>query len=64
LKIVVPAFEELTKSVEDSPWVKEWEKLEAKAMKIRGEAMMIYNVSPVQGILGSITWVRLNLANL
>ena len=58
LGIVVPAFEELTKSVGNSSWITEWEKLEAKAMKVCGEAMMIYNVSPVQGIFNSTTWVR------
>jgi len=51
LKTVIPAFEGLTKSVGNPSWITGWEKLEAKAMKDRGEAMMIYNVSPVQGNL-------------
>ena len=49
LKVTIPAFQGLTGSVGDSSWIGEWEKLEMKAMKKRGEAMMIYNVSPVPG---------------
>jgi hypothetical protein len=49
LDVVVPAAQELTASVGDPLWIGEWEKLEVKAMKIRREAMMIYNVSQVQG---------------
>ena len=55
LNIVVPAFKGLTGSVGDPSWIREWEKLEAKAMKKRGEAMMIYNVSPVQGTFNSVS---------
>ena len=58
LGIVIPAFEGLTSSIGDSPWIAEWEKLEAKAMTVRGEAMMIYNVSPVEGVSDPITLVR------
>jgi hypothetical protein len=53
LDIVIPAFHGLTKSVGDPSWIGEWEKLETKAMKNHGEAMMIYNVSPVQGAFSS-----------
>ena len=48
LGIVVLTFEGLTRSVGR---IAEWEKLEAKVMKVHGEAMMICNVSPVQGMV-------------
>lgn len=44
------AFKDLTGAVGNPLWIQEWERLERKAMKKRGEAMMIYNVSPVQGM--------------
>lgn len=50
LKTVVDSFKGLTGSVGNQKWIGEWEKLEAKAVDQRGEAMMIYNVSPIQGI--------------
>jgi hypothetical protein len=50
LKSVVVAFKGLTGSVGNTSWIMEWEALEALAIKQRGEAMMIYNVTPVQGI--------------
>ena len=43
------AFKGLTGSVANPSWIREWEKLEMAAAKGRGEAMMIYNVSQVQG---------------
>jgi len=43
------AFNDLTGAVGNPLWIQEWEKLEAQAMEKRGEAMMIYNVSTVQG---------------
>jgi len=55
LNTVVPAFKGLTGSVGDPTWIREWEKLEAKAIKNRGQAMMIYNVSPVQGIFNPVS---------
>ena len=64
LETVVPAFEGLTSSVGDPSWIAEWELLEAKAMEMRGEAMMIYNVSPVQGAFNSVTQVRFSLCLL
>lgn len=45
------AFKDLTSAVGNPSWIKEWELLEAHAMKERGKAMMIYNVSPIEGIL-------------
>lgn len=55
LKTVIVAFQGLTGSVGDPSWIKEWEALEVKAMKSRGASMMIYNVSPVQGISYSVS---------
>lgn len=49
LKSVVVAFDGLTRAVGNPSWLREWGDLEAKAAKDRGEAMMIYNVSPVPG---------------
>lgn len=43
------AFQDLTGAVGNPSWIREWEQLEAHAMKERGEAMMIYNVTPIQG---------------
>ena len=43
------AFQDLSGVVGNPSWIWEWEQLEAHAMKERGEAMMIYNVSPIQG---------------
>ena len=62
LKVTVPAFQGLTGSVGDPSWIGEWEKLEMKAAKKRGEAMMIYNVSPVPGPF-SLFWWCLFFAN-
>jgi len=59
LKSVVVAFEGLTRSIGNSSWIEEWEKLEKKAAERRGEAMMIYNVSLVQGMYYSITEIKL-----
>jgi len=61
LGIVIPAFEGLTKSVGNTSWITEWEELEAQAMELYGEAMMIYNVSPVQGIFNSVPQISLKL---
>lgn len=55
LKTVQVAFEDLTGAVGNSLWVKEWERLEAQALERRGEAMMIYNVSPIKGIVCLLT---------
>jgi hypothetical protein len=44
------AFQDLTGAVGNPTWIKEWEQLEACAVNERGEAMMIYNVSPIKGI--------------
>ena len=51
LKPVQLAFKDLTGAVGNPLWVQEWEKLEAQAMERRGEAMMIYNVSAIQGMV-------------
>ena len=51
LETVQVAFTDLTSAVGDPSWIQEWEQLEAQAMAERGEAMMIYNVSPIQGIV-------------
>ena len=58
LDVVIPAFDGLSGSVGNASWIGEWEKLEAKAMRKRGEAMMIYNVSPVKGTFISISWIK------
>jgi hypothetical protein len=50
LKTVQVAFKDLTGAVGNPLWIQEWEQLEVQAMERRGEAMMIYNVSPIQGI--------------
>jgi hypothetical protein len=50
LKAVQVAFTDLTSAVGNPGWIKEWEQLEAQALEKRGEAMMIYNVSPVKGM--------------
>jgi len=52
LQTVQVAFKDLTSAIGSPSWIKEWEQLEAKAVERRGEAMMIYNVSPIQGIFG------------
>ena len=57
LETVIPAFQGLSGSVGNPSWINEWEKLETKAMERRGEAMMIYNVSPVEGAFSSVSWV-------
>ena len=49
LRVVEVAFKDLTSAVGKPAWIREWEGLEAKAMEKRGEALMIYNVSPVKG---------------
>lgn len=49
LEPVQLAFQDLTSSVGKPLWIQEWKQLEAQASKKRGEAMMIYNVSPIQG---------------
>ena len=36
---------ELTNSINNAHWISEWTKLEKKAKKDRGEALMIYNVA-------------------
>jgi hypothetical protein len=51
LETVSTAFNGLTGSVGNPSWIREWEELETTAAKRRGEAMMIYNVSQVQGNL-------------
>jgi hypothetical protein len=50
LKAVQVAFTDLTSAVGNPHWIKEWEQLEAQALEKCGEAMMIYNVSPVKGM--------------
>lgn len=45
------ALQDLTGAVGNPSWIKEWEQLEARAAKERGKSMMIYNVSPIQGIV-------------
>ena len=55
LKTVQVAFEDLTSAVGNSSWVKEWKQLEAQALERRGEAMMIYNVSPIKGMICLLT---------
>ena len=50
LEPVQLAFKDLTRAVGNSAWIKEWEELEEQAAGMWGEAMMIYNVSPIQGI--------------
>lgn len=50
MRTVVDSFKGLTGSVGNRSWIREWEKLEEKAADQRGEAMMIYNVSPIQGM--------------
>ena len=54
LEPVQLAFQDLTGAVGNPLWVKEWEKLEAHAIKERGEVMMIYNVSAIQGNVCSL----------
>ena len=44
------AVEELTKSIGNGQWISEWKRLEEKARKKRGEALMIYNVSYTPGV--------------
>jgi len=58
LKTVVVTFQGLTGSIGNPSWIREWEKLEMKAAESRGEAMMIYNVSPVQGMFYSAAQTR------
>ena len=43
------SFKDLTNAVDDPSWINEWEQLEAQAVKKRGEAMLIYNVSSIKG---------------
>lgn len=61
LKTVADSFKGLTGSVGNQSWIREWEKLEAKAADQRGEAMMIYNVSPIQGMFPSAVHINLLL---
>jgi hypothetical protein len=51
LKVVEVAFKDLTGAVGSPLWIKEWEKLEERAAEKRGEALMIYNVAPVKGMI-------------
>lgn len=51
LKVVQVAFTDLTSAVGDRSWIQQWVKLEAQAMEKRGEAMMIYNVTPIKGVI-------------
>jgi hypothetical protein len=51
LKVVQVAFTDLTSAVGDRSWIWQWVKLEAQAMEKRGEAMMIYNVTPIKGVI-------------
>lgn len=44
------AVEELTKSIGNDRWIREWKKLEEVAKEERGEALMIYNVSHTPGV--------------
>jgi hypothetical protein len=53
LKTVQIAFKDLSGAVGNRLWVQEWEQLEVQAMEKRGKAMMIYNVSAIQGIFHS-----------
>jgi hypothetical protein len=53
LKTVQVAFKDLTGAVGNPLWIQELKLLEAKAMEKRGKAMMIYNVSPIQGMFRS-----------
>ena len=53
LKPVQTAFHDLTGAIGNNLWIYEWEQLEAQAIEKRGKAMMIYNVSPIQGIFCS-----------
>lgn len=48
------AVDELTKSIGNSHWISEWKKLEEIARTKRGEALMIYNVSFIPGMLSSL----------
>lgn len=48
-KEVQLAFRDLTSGIGNPLWIKQWEQLEAQAMEKRGGALMIYNVSPVNG---------------
>jgi hypothetical protein len=50
LKAVQVTFMDLTSAVGNPLWIEEWEQLEAQALEKRGEAMMIYNVSPIKGV--------------
>ena len=50
MKAVQVAFQDLTSAVGNPLWIREWEQLEARASERRGEALMIYNVSPVEGM--------------
>lgn len=54
LQAVQSAFNDLSGAIGNPLWIQEWRRLEAKAVKKRGEAMMIYNVSPIQGLLSFI----------
>ena len=47
---MVSAVEELTKSIGNSHWISEWERMEEDARTKRGEALMIYNVSNTPGM--------------
>jgi len=47
---MVSAVEELTKSIGNSHWISEWERMEKVAKTKRGEALMIYNVSYTPGV--------------
>ena len=55
LEAVQVAFKDLTAAVGNPLWIQEWELLEAQALERHGEAMMIYNVSPVKGIACLLT---------
>jgi len=47
---MILVVQELTKSIGNSHWISEWEKLEETARTERGEALMIYNVSDTPGM--------------
>jgi hypothetical protein len=49
--VVQVAFRDLSSAVGNPLWIQEWEQLEGQALKKRGEAMMIYNVSPIKGVV-------------
>ena len=48
------AVDDLTKSIGNSHWISEWKNLEEIARTKRGEALMIYNVSYIPGMLSSL----------